>query len=178
MSKKARPPIKIENAKTADLIPYARNSRSHSDEQVAQIASSIKEFGFTNPILTDGEGGIIAGHGRVMAARKLGLEEVPTISLGHLTDTQRKAYVIADNKLAEVGTAWNEEMLALELSDLRELDFDLSLTGFDGEEIERALNPPEPDGDEYPDSSAKEIDVDGMEMECRCPKCGFEFDPK
>jgi len=174
MSKKPLPEITM--AKTTDLIPYARNSRTHSEEQVIQIASSIKEFGFTNPILTDGDGGIIAGHGRVMAAKKLGLDEVPTISLAHLTDAQRKAYVIADNKLA-LNAGWDEELLALELSELREMDFDLSLTGFDGEEIERALNPPEPD-DSYPESSAQEIDADEFEMECKCPKCGFEFDPK
>jgi ParB-like chromosome segregation protein Spo0J len=175
MSKKARPPIKIENAKTADLIPYARNSRTHSDEQVAQIAASIKEFGFTNPVLTDGEGGIIAGHGRVMAARKLGLEEVPTISLGHLTETQRKAYVIADNKLA-LNAAWDEEMLAFELSDLREFDFDLSLTGFDGEEIERALNPPEPEYEMPPDDFA-EVDED-ISTDHECPKCGYRWSGK
>lgn len=175
MSKKARPPIKIENAKTADLIPYARNSRTHSDEQVAQIAASIKEFGFTNPVLTDGEGGIIAGHGRVMAARKLKLKEVPCIVLGHLTEAQRRAYIIADNKLA-LNAGWDEELLALELSDLREMDFDLNLTGFNGDAIEQALNPPEIDNE--PESSASEINPDEFEMECKCPKCGFEFDPK
>ena len=132
--------MKIEQKSTSDLIPYARNSRTHSESQVAQIAASIKEFGFTNPVLIDGENGIIAGHGRVMAAQKLGLKEVPCICLDHLTDTQRRAYIIADNKLALNG-GWNEEMLGLELTDLRELDFDLDLTGFDADEIEAALNP-------------------------------------
>ena len=92
--------MQIEQLKVGDLIPYVNNSRTHSDEQVTQVASSIKEFGFTNPILIDDDGGIIAGHGRLMAAKKLGLVEVPCIRLGHLSEAQRKAYVIADNQLA------------------------------------------------------------------------------
>jgi ParB-like chromosome segregation protein Spo0J len=135
--------MKIEQLPTADLIPYALNTRTHSPEQVAQIAGSIREFGFTNPVLIDGENGIIAGHGRVIAASKLGLAKVPCIRLAHLTDTQKRAYIIADNKLA-LNAGWDEEMLALELADLREADFDLDLIGFDADEIERALNPPEP----------------------------------
>jgi hypothetical protein len=134
--------LKIDQIKTSMLIPYARNSRTHSEAQVAQIAGSIREFGFTNPVLIDAENGIIAGHGRIMAAQKLGLEDVPCIRLDHLTDTQRKAYIIADNKLA-LNSGWDEEMLGLELADLRELDFDLNLTGFYGDEIEKFLNPPE-----------------------------------
>ena len=134
----------IEQLKTSDLIPYARNSRAHSDSQVAQIAGSIREFGFTNPVLIDGKNGIIAGHGRVMAAQKLGMKEVPCIRLSHLTETQRKAYIIADNKLA-LNAGWDEEMLGLELADLREMNFDLGLIGFDADEIEKALNPPDPD---------------------------------
>ncbi len=125
---------KIEILKTDSLIPYARNSRTHSEAQVAQIAGSIREFGFTNPVLIDGENGIIAGHGRIMAAQKLGLTEVPCIRLDHLTETQRKAYVIADNKLA-LNSGWDETMLSLELADLRELDFDLNLTGFTDDEL-------------------------------------------
>jgi DNA modification methylase len=123
----------------ADLIPYARNSRTHSDEQVAQIAASIKEFGWTNPILTDGDNGLIAGHGRLMAARKLGHTEVPTIELTGLTDAQKKAYIIADNRLA-LNAGWDNEMLKLEFDELAELGFDLELTGFSLDEIE-ALNP-------------------------------------
>lgn len=126
--------MKIEQLPTADLIPYARNTRTHSPEQVAQIAGSIREFGFTNPILIDGENGIIAGHGRVMAASKLGLEKVPCIRLAHLTDTQKRAYIIADNKLA-LNAGWDEEMLGLELADLREADFDLGLLGFSENEL-------------------------------------------
>ena len=168
--------MKIEQIPTDDLIPYARNTRTHSPEQVAQIAGSIREFGFTNPVLIDAENGIIAGHGRVMAASKLGLAKVPCIRLAHLTDTQKRAYIIADNKLA-LNAGWDEEMLGLELADLREADFDLDVLGFDNFAIEQFLNPPERN-EEAPESSGGEIDVDGMQMECACPKCGFEFDPK
>lgn len=125
----------------ADLIPYARNSRTHSDEQVAQIAASIKEFGWTNPILTDGDNGLIAGHGRLMAARKLGHTEVPTIELTGLSEAQKKAYIIADNRLA-LNAGWDNEMLKLEFDQLTELGFDVELTGFSLDEIE-ALNPVE-----------------------------------
>ena len=122
----------IVNKSVTELIPYARNSRTHSDEQVSQIMASIKEFGFTNPILTDGKDGIIAGHGRLMAAQRLGINEVPTIELSHLTDAQKKAYIIADNKLA-LNSGWDEEMLKIELMSLDELGFDYSNLGFDFE---------------------------------------------
>ena len=168
--------MKIESLPIELLIPYARNSRTHSDAQIAQVAASIREFGFTNPVLIDAKDGIIAGHGRVMAARKLGLEKVPCIRLAHLSETQKRAYIIADNKLA-LNAGWDEEMLGLELAELREADFDLDVLGFDNFAIEQFLNPPERN-DEAPESSGGEIDVDGMHMECACPKCGFEFDPK
>ena len=119
----------------SSVIPYARNSRTHSDAQVAQIAASIKEFGFTNPILIDEKGGIIAGHGRVLAAQKLGLSEVPAIELAHLSETQKRAYVIADNKLA-LNAGWDDELLRLEFAELEEAGFDLELTGFSLEEID------------------------------------------
>ena len=112
------------------LVPYARNSRTHSDEQIAQIAASIREFGFTNPVLIDGDGGIIAGHGRVLGARKLGLAEVPCIRLAHLTEAQRRAYVIADNQIA-LNSGWDDDLLATELSALVSEKFDTSLLGFD-----------------------------------------------
>ncbi len=128
----------IEHMKLDSLIPYARNARTHSEEQVAQIAGSIREFGFTNPVLIDGEGGIIAGHGRVMAARKLGLADVPCIRLTHLTEMQRRAYIIADNKLA-LNAAWDDQMLALEFKDLQELGFDVELTGFGLDNIDELL---------------------------------------
>lgn len=146
-----------KTAATDSLIPYARNSRAHSAEQVAQIAASIKEFGFLNPIIVDGDNSIIAGHGRVMAAQKLGIKELPCIEASHLTDTQRRAYIIADNKLA-LNSGWDDEMLRIELAELGEADFDLELTGFSLDEIE-ALEfdegedvgmPDLPDGDKEP----------------------------
>jgi ParB-like chromosome segregation protein Spo0J len=132
--------MKIEHVPVGDLIPFAKNSRTHDDAQVAQIAASIKEFGFTNPILIDEQSGIIAGHGRLLAARKLQLTEVPCIRLNHLSDAQKRAYVIADNKLA-LNAGWDDEMLALELGDLKDMEFDLSLTGFSTDEINALLTP-------------------------------------
>ncbi len=130
--------MQVEQISVERLIPYARNSRTHSDAQVAQIAASIREFGFTNPILIDADGGIIAGHGRVLGARKLGLCDVPCIRLGHMTETQRRAYVIADNRLA-LGAGWDEELLSLELAELSEAGYDLTLTGFTNEDLEELL---------------------------------------
>ena len=123
----------------AKLTPYAGNARTHSEEQVTQIAASIQEFGFTNPILADGDGVIIAGHGRLLAAQRLGLDKVPVITLDHLTDAQRRALVIADNKLAE-NAGWDEDMLRAELQALEEMDFDLDLVGFSDEELDELLN--------------------------------------
>lgn len=130
--------MNIESIPIDALIPYARNSRTHSDEQVAQVAASIKEFGFTNPVLIDEQGGIIAGHGRTMAARKLGLATVPCIRLSHLSEAQKRAYVIADNKLA-LNAGWDEKMLALEFADLRAMEFDTTLTGFSLDDIDELL---------------------------------------
>ena len=132
--------MKITQKKVTELIPYVNNSRTHSDEQVAQIAASIKEFGWTNPILVDGDNGIIAGHGRLMAARKLGHKEVPTIELKDLTETQKKAYIIADNRLA-LNAGWDNEMLTIELNDLLADGFALDVLGFDPKEIAALLEP-------------------------------------
>ena len=152
MAKASKPtpgqPLQIEQVAVSALIPYARNSRTHSDEQVAQIAASIREFGFTNPVLIDADSGIVAGHGRVMAARKLGLAEVPCLRLGHLSDTQKRAYIIADNKLA-LNSGWDYEALELELADLKSLDFDVSLIDFDvsdpiGQQANQTVERPEP----------------------------------
>ena len=166
--------MQIIQRNVLELIPYVNNSRTHSDEQVIQIASSIKEFGFTNPILTDGENGIIAGHGRLMAAKKLGLKEVPTIELSHLSEAQKKAYIIADNKIA-LNSGWDDAMLALEFAELEALDFDLELTGFGVLEMANIFD----DGVRgEPESSTKEIDTDDYTLGCTCPKCGFEFDDK
>ena len=120
------------------LVPYHRNARTHSDEQVSQIAASIAEFGFTSPILVDSADGIIAGHGRLMAARKLGLAEVPVIVLDHLTETQRRAYILADNKLAELA-GWNEDLLAEELAAIEAEGFELGLIGFSERELAALL---------------------------------------
>jgi DNA modification methylase len=125
---------KLEWRNIGEIIPYARNSRTHSEEQVAQIAASIKEFGWTNPILVDEESGIIAGHGRLAAARKLGHTEIPVIELTGLTEAQKRAYVIADNKLA-LNAGWDTEMLVNELRDLEGMDFNLELTGFSADEL-------------------------------------------
>jgi DNA modification methylase len=137
--------MQIIERKVEDLIPYVNNSRTHSDQQVAQIAASIKEFGWTNPILVDGDKGIIAGHGRLMAARKLGHIKVPTIELKHLTSAQRKAYVIADNQLA-LNAGWDTALLTIELQELKELDFDLDLLGFDPKELDKLLEPEQVEG--------------------------------
>tara|TARA_R110000868_G_scaffold222977_1_gene474780 strand:- start:270 stop:878 length:609 start_codon:yes stop_codon:yes gene_type:complete len=136
------------------LIPYVNNSRTHSAEQVTQVAASIKEFGFTNPILLDESNGIIAGHGRLLAAQKLGMDEVPTITLVGLTEAQRKAYVITDNQLA-LNSGWDLDSLRVEIERLEELDFDLSLLGFEDDVISKLLDidaelPELPDGDRDP----------------------------
>ena len=144
-----RPEIRITSVDK--LIPYARNARTHSDEQVAQIAASIAEFGFTNPILTDGERGVLAGHGRLAAARKLGLKEVPVIELSHMSDTQKRAYILADNRIA-MNAGWDDEMLKLELAELKDADFDLDLMGFTDDELDRLFN--EDDGGGLTDDDA------------------------
>ena len=120
------------------LIPWARNPRTHSEAQIAQIAASIAEFGFNNPILVDTKAGIIAGHGRLLAARKLGLKEAPVIVLDHLSETQKRAYIIADNQLA-LNAGWDEDLLRIELAALQQEDFDVSLVGFEDDELARLL---------------------------------------
>ena len=138
MSKEITASNLIRKVAIVDLIPYANNSRVHSDEQVNQIAASIKEFGFLNPIIIDGDNGIIAGHGRVMAANKLGVKELPCVDASHLTEAQRKAYVIADNKLA-LNAEWDFDLLKIEIESLQEGDFKLDLLGFDVDELNGIL---------------------------------------
>src|SRR3984957_17829249 len=128
----------IEMWSIEKLIPYTRNPRTHSDAQVAQIGASIAEFGFNNPILVDTKAGIIAGHGRLLAARKLQLAEVPVIVLDHLTEAQKRAYILADNQLA-LNAGWDEELLRIELTALQEEDINLNLIGFEDEELARLL---------------------------------------
>jgi site-specific DNA-methyltransferase (adenine-specific) len=155
--------MKIEQIQTEKLIPYARNSKLHSEAQVGQIAASIREFGFNNPVLIDKDNGIIAGHGRVLGAQKLGLESVPCLRLAHLTDIQKRAYIIADNRLSETGGGWDAELLALEIEDLRLEDFDIDLTGFSDDELEamfgdeQETQPGLTDEDEVPEVPAEPV---------------------
>ena len=162
--------LKIEQRAIEALIPYARNSRTHSDAQVAQIAASIREFGFTNPVLVDKDGGIIAGHGRVMAARKLGLKDVPCIALGHLTDAQKRAYVIADNKLA-LNAGWDAEALQVELADLSEAGFGMDLLGFSVDELAEAMGM----GGNFEPGSIDDQGRLDQKKPVTCPNCGHEF---
>lgn len=151
----------IETLDINSLIPYARNARTHSEAQIAQIAGSIKEFGFTNPILIDKDNGIIAGHGRVAAARKLNLSQVPCIRLEHLSETQRKAYILADNRIA-LNSGWEADLLSVEMAELKDLGINLESLGFDSDEIDALLNKIEPtagltDEDEAPEVQEQAI---------------------
>ena len=168
--------MELHTPKTIEQIPlkkltlYARNSRVHSEIQISQLASSIKEFGFTNPVLITDECDIIAGHGRVLAATKLGLDEVPCIRLSHLTEYQRRAYVIADNQLA-LNATWNFDMLSVEIDELNDGKYDISKIGFSTTELAEIIGSP------------NEIDVNEDEKlisdkkSCICPKCNWEFLP-
>ena len=160
----------IEQINIDALIPYARNSRTHSDEQVAQIAASIREFGFTNPVLIDKDGGIIAGHGRVLGARKLGLKEVPCLRLDHLTDVQRRAYIIADNKIA-LNAGWDAEALQVELADLSGAAFNMDLLGFGVDDLAEAMGM---GGNFEPGTEEDQSRLD-QKKPVTCPTCGHEF---
>jgi ParB-like chromosome segregation protein Spo0J len=159
---------RIEQIDIKKLIPYARNSRTHSDIQVSQIAASIKEFGFTNPVLISDTYDIIAGHGRVLAAKKLGWDTVPCIRLDHLSDTQRKAYVIADNSIA-LNSGWNFDMLSVEIDELNDYKFDVSLLAFSNEQLSELIG-----SAEEPVNNELKADEKARET-CICPKCHFEF---
>ena len=171
--------MEIIYKKVQELIPYVNNSRTHSEEQVNQICASINEFGFTNPLLIDEKDSIIAGHGRLMASKKLGMEEVPCIVLEGLTEAQKKAYIIADNKMA-LNAGWDEELLKIELENLKELDFNLDLTGFNVDELDDILGKNEEEveivEDEVPDVSeepkAKLGDIYQLGKWVICKKCG------
>ena len=164
MNEQNWPADKVERRSISSIIPYARNSRTHSDEQVAQIAASIKEWGFTNPILIDIDGEIIAGHGRLLAAQKLGLKDVPCITAIGWSDAQKKAYVIADNKLA-LNAGWDNDMLAIEFGELKDLDFNLDLIGFNSDELANILKEPETEGltdeDAVPEAPEVPVTVEG-----------------
>lgn len=130
--------LKIEMVNIEKLIPYARNARSHSEIQISQIAGSIREFGFNNPVLIDHEDGIIAGHGRALAAQKLGTKEVPCVRLGHLTENQKRAYILADNKIA-LNSGWDEEMLKAEIESIQNEGMEIGITGFSEQEIDEMM---------------------------------------
>lgn len=176
MSAQPKLPAKLEKRSVQELIPFASNSRTHSDAQVAQIAASIREFGFTSPILIDGDNTIIAGHGRLLAARKLGMEEVPTIVLDHLTKAQQRALVIADNQLA-LNAGWDMEMLKAEIEGLNFDGFDLDLLGFSDQEIRDLLDELTDeatalDGEKY----TTKISVPIYEITGKCPSLNEMFE--
>jgi ParB-like chromosome segregation protein Spo0J len=172
-TKTHNPADKVERWSIDKLTPYARNSRTHSDEQISQLAASIKEWGWTTPVLVDEDGSIIAGHGRTLAAQRLKMTEVPVMVAKGWSDAKKRAYVIADNKLA-MNAGWDNEMLALEFSELQGMDFDLDLTGFKAEEIQ-ALQPP----DFQPGTEDDQGKLDQLDPKyIACPHCGKEFDSR
>lgn len=166
------PADKVERRKVADLVPYARNARTHSDEQVGQIAASIKEWGWTVPVLVDEGGGIIAGHGRILAAQKLGLADVPCMVAEGWSEAQKRAYVIADNKLT-INSAWDMDLLKMEMQDIDEMGFDLSLTGFGVEEMAGMFD--EPNFEPGTEDDQGKLDELAPKM-VNCPHCGQDFD--
>ena len=168
---KTNPADKVQQWAIERLTPYARNARTHSAAQVAQLAASIREWGWTTPILVSPDGGVIAGHGRLLAAQQLGMATVPVIIAEGWSAAKTRAYVLADNQLA-LQAGWDSELLALELGELGELGFDLDLTGFGSDEIAALTPSVQPEQE----SSAKEIDADGFILGHRCPRCGMEFD--
>jgi len=163
--------LEIVEVPIEDLIPYANNARTHSDEQVAQIAASIKEFGWTNPILIDGENGIIAGHGRLAAARKLKMDSVPAIQLDGLNQGQKKALILADNKLA-LNSGWDYDLLKIEIQTLQEMDFDIQVIGFDESELNfNTVN--------YDALNDEDVDQELSDMAAGVKKAiQIEFDPE
>ena len=160
---------------TQKLIPYVNNARVHDDYQINQIAASIKEFGFNNPILTDGKNGVVAGHGRLAAAIKLEMEKVPVIELSHLSDVQKKAYILADNRIAE-NAHWDHELLKVELENLNAGDIDLSIAGFEPHEIDHLLGNDHSDIDSFFTESEPKQTEEKPET-IICPHCGKEFEP-
>jgi ParB-like chromosome segregation protein Spo0J len=162
------PADKVERRSLEKLIPYARNARTHSAAQVAQIAASMTEWGWTNPVLVDESGIIIAGHGRVMAAQSLGYAEAPVMVAVGWSDAQKRAYVIADNRLA-LNAEWNIEMLAVELDELRDMEFNLGLIGFEPSELNDLIGTPNTGPGEFP------VVDENIDTEHKCPKCGYAW---
>lgn len=170
----AWPADKVERRSVTELIPYARNARTHSDAQVAQIAASIREWGWTTPVLVDEAGGIIAGHGRVMAARKLGLAEVPVMTARGWSEAQKRAYILADNQLA-LNAGWDKTLLGGELQDLNAEGFDLALVGFDPQMLEDLMY----GADFAPGSLDEQGKLDELAPKIvNCPHCGEDFDAR
>jgi len=169
--KKKKDLLNFSYRDTSDLIPYARNAKIHTDEQITKIAASIREFGFMSPVVLDKDNTILAGHGRVLAAKKLGMEEVPTVQAEHLSEAQRKAYILADNRTAEEHSGWDNELLKIELEELEELDFNVDSFFSFGDVLLPEFIP------EPPKNSDTEIDESEFsEFKHTCPKCGFGFD--
>lgn len=166
------PADKVERRKVADLIPYARNSRTHSEEQVSQIAASIKEWGWTVPVLIEADGGLIAGHGRILAAQKLGIDEVPCMIAEGWSEAQKRAYIIADNKLA-LNSAWDDDFLKIEMQELDGLGFDLELTGFSVDEMTALFD--EPDFAPGTEDEQGKLDELAPKM-VTCPHCTEKWD--
>ena len=176
--------LKFLYKKVSDLIPYVNNARTHNEENIIKLASSIKEFGFMAPIIISEDGGVIAGHGRLMAAKKLGIEKVPCVVESHLSEMQRKGYILADNRLA-LDSGWDDDLLKLEMQTLNDNGFDMKLTGFDEDEINRLLVVVSSDDESLSEktieNNSSEIDADDFSDEKfkhTCPKCGFKFNDK
>lgn len=167
-------PRRIEMWPVERLKPYAKNARTHSPEQIEKIAASIATYGFNAPILVDSDDGIVAGHGRLAAAKELGLEEVPVIILDHLTEKQRRAYILADNRLAEL-SGWDVNLLADELTALREDRFDIEVLGWSDAELEDLLDKPFEFEPATEDEQGKLDEKKAQEIDCVCPNCGHEF---
>lgn len=163
-----------ENRLVNDLIPYVNNARNHPPQQIEKIASSMREFGFVNPVIIDSKNNVIAGHGRIEAAKKLGLDEVPCLLVDHLSDAQRKAYILADNRI-QLDSDWNEDLLKIELEGLEDLDFDLSLTGFDETELDTLFDNINFD----PATEEEQGQLDELDpIWISCPHCGKEFNQR
>lgn len=167
---------KMQMVGLGKLVPYVNNARTHSAAQISKLRASIREFGFINPVIIDGNYGIIAGHGRVVAAQEEGLAEVPCVLVDHLTEAQKKAYILADNRYAQ-DAGWDEELLRIEIEGLQAEDFDVSLTGFRDDEITDlfALKDDVPDDPEGNNKEYGEEEFGDEEFEHECPRCGFRF---
>lgn len=167
---------KMQMVALEKLVPYVNNARTHSPAQIGKLRASIREYGFINPVIIDDKYGIIAGHGRVVAAQEEGLKEVPCVLVDYLTEVQKKAYILADNRMA-MDAGWDEELLRLEIEELQGMDFDVSLTGFRDDEISDLFSFKD-DGPDDPEGNNKEFDEGDFgdeEFQHECPRCGFRF---